>query len=1184
MKEKIIVFLLIILMSLTAFNYYVVEDSFGIGLDPNWGDVNTNTVLCNETGNQAYQQMISDGSGGAFIVFTDYRNGTSDIYAQRIDKNGNLLWQNDAVPICTAAKNQLYPMIISDGSGGAIITWMDNRTDIDWDIYVQRINANGEIQWSENGTVVVNLPGNEMYPVITTDGSGGAIITWRYLSGTSADIYAQHFNSTGDKQWSGIGKAVSIASGTQQNPVIIDDGLGGAIIAWEDRRGSSWDVYAQRLDSTGNIQWTLNGEPICTIYSSQDEVMITTDGYGGAIIGWQDSRNGVDLYAQLINLSGDIQWQTDGIPICESFGGPTEIQMISDNHNGAIFAWQEDRGLGSFNDIYAQRVNETGVTKWVENGTVVCNATDSQTKPQLVGDGSGGAIVVWQDWRSLVHDDIYAQAIDKNGYTLWGLNGTLICNNTADQTNPELILDSEGGVIIAWMDYRDSNFDLYAQRIGLFITTTSPPTMINEDTYYSYDFNANDNTHTIWTLDGNASWLKINSNTGLLNGTPNNTHIGWFWVNVTITDSMFSDQLSFKVTVSNVNDAPNITTPNNGSAIEDVYYSQTYNAIDIDPTSDVLTWQIDTNASSWLHFNTNNGVLNGTPGNEHVGWYWVNISVMDGKGGEDNTSFILTVANENDPPVISTSDVNITNEDELYNVHYQATDIDPTNDQLTWDLTTTAGAWLSFNTTTGNLFGIPTNDDVGAFDINISVYDGNGGFDRTDFVLKVMNVNDPPKITTLDNQTAYEDELYKEIYQADDIDPTDDILTWSFSTNANWLDFNLSTGNLSGSPQNSDAGEYWVNLSVIDGNGGIDWHNFTLTVKPKPMANQNPVITTTNIIEIIVNKLYSVTYAATDDRTNSANLIWSMDTNASWLKFNSTSKELSGTPKDADVGSYWVLITVFDGEGGSAFTNFTVLVKKSVTPENTKPELSDGKLTPDEGTTDTLFTFSVVYTDADNDSGEVWVWINGDKHEMTKDQADNDFTDGVEYTYKTKLTEGDHTYYFTATDGKDPAIASDGTPIDSSQANATPEIQKIEDEKSGDDAQDLSWLLYLIVIVVIIVILLVVIFTFGRKKRVAEPPMDDRVREEEEQEETEIECRECGAILLSGESVCPDCGADIADQVDEEEKEEEQESDDELEEEDLDEEELTEEEPVDEDTQEEDELEDEEEFEEDTEE
>lgn len=98
-------------------------------------------------------------------------------------------------PICILAEDQLESDIVSDGSGGAIITWYDRRTGTDFDLYAQRINEDGTVLWAENGIPICVVAGNGPYPprpTIISDSEGGAIITWHDLrNGLDYDIYAQ---------------------------------------------------------------------------------------------------------------------------------------------------------------------------------------------------------------------------------------------------------------------------------------------------------------------------------------------------------------------------------------------------------------------------------------------------------------------------------------------------------------------------------------------------------------------------------------------------------------------------------------------------------------------------------------------------------------------------------------------------------------------------------------------------------------------------------------------------------------------------------------------------------------------------------------------------------------------------------------------------------------------------------
>jgi len=102
------------------------------------------------------------------------------VYAQRVDAEGYLRWPEGGLPVSIAPGSQIEPKMISDGSGGAIIVWQDTRND-EGDIYAQRVKRTGEIVWDEDGVPVCTAPGVQGFsPLtsqsITTDGRGGAII------------------------------------------------------------------------------------------------------------------------------------------------------------------------------------------------------------------------------------------------------------------------------------------------------------------------------------------------------------------------------------------------------------------------------------------------------------------------------------------------------------------------------------------------------------------------------------------------------------------------------------------------------------------------------------------------------------------------------------------------------------------------------------------------------------------------------------------------------------------------------------------------------------------------------------------------------------------------------------------------------------------------------------------------
>jgi hypothetical protein len=447
-------------------------------------DSSQNTAICTAAGDQNSAQTISDGSGGYIIVWVDQRGSDGDIYAQRIDAAGVVQWAADGVPICAAQHDQINPQLISDGSGGAIIAWADARTYIDVDIYAQRIDAAGATQWSADGVAICTATSNQIDHLLIPDGSGGAIIAWQDArSNTSVDIYAQRTNATGAVQWTADGVAICTAPRDQDGPQIVSDGSGGYIIAWTDYRGGTYnsDIYAQRLDAAGAAQWAADGIAICNAPGYQDGPRMVAAGSGGAMITWQDYRTGsnYDIYAQRIDAAGAAQWAANGVAICTASGSQSLPRLASDGSGGAVTAWC-DRRSGSNRCIYAQRIDMTGAAQWTTDGVAIWTGPGDAQQPALISDGSGGAVIAWQDF--LAADDYrgYVQKVSHTGAVQWTTNGVAFCTAPGSKTTfLDLVSDGSGGAVITWEDYRSgASWDIYAQRVGASGSLdTTPPTV-----------------------------------------------------------------------------------------------------------------------------------------------------------------------------------------------------------------------------------------------------------------------------------------------------------------------------------------------------------------------------------------------------------------------------------------------------------------------------------------------------------------------------------------------------------------------------------------------------------------------------------------------------------------------------------------------------------------------------------
>lgn len=430
-----------------------------------------------ETGLQWYHRVVMDGSGGAIVTWSDERSGEyqKDIYAQRIDGNGVVLWVQNGVTVCTADSVQWAPELIADGHDGAIITWCDYRSG-GTDIYVQRIDLSGVAMWTADGVSICTAADEQRYPEIVTDGYGGAIIVWedwRVGEFVGYDIYAQRIDAGGTVKWAGDGVAVCTASSYQSFQKVISDGDGGAIIVWQDTRIGypSSEIYAQRIDSLGSVLWAADGVAICNASGDHYAPEIVADGSGGAIITWTDERGGdYDIYAQRVDGDGNVQWAAEGVGVCALDSTQWYPVIVSDGAGGAIITWTDKRGLSGY-DVYAQRLSPTGTRLWDLDGQFVCTAPGDQGSTeygyglQMIADGSGGAIIAWQDKRGGFYYNVYAQRLASNSNYQWQVQGVPVGTSMMNRVDPRLVSDLAGGTIIAWLSGSMVNSDIFAARM-----------------------------------------------------------------------------------------------------------------------------------------------------------------------------------------------------------------------------------------------------------------------------------------------------------------------------------------------------------------------------------------------------------------------------------------------------------------------------------------------------------------------------------------------------------------------------------------------------------------------------------------------------------------------------------------------------------------------------------------------
>jgi hypothetical protein len=448
-------------------------------------DPRVNLPVCTYAGDQGFVGIAADGAGGLFLTWPDARSGTDYWpYAQHVNASGVSQWTVGGVLLAPPGIGASFPKCVPDGDGGVIVCWQDARNDPDFsaenfDVFAQRLDRNGQPLWGAGGLALCTAPMYQYDPVIASDGAGGAIVAWcdprnsESVETMQFDIYAQHVSATGQVLWTADGLDVCDAPEDQNGLTILADGAGGAFLGWFDMRsGVEMNLYAQHLDGAGGARWATGGVSLCSAPDDQQNIGLVPDGAGGVVASWLDFRLGyARVYAQRLDASGTPRWTPNGVLLESVSDNPQEPCLVSDGAGGAIIAWFGYLAYGGPWSVRAQRIDSAGALRWGPSGIAVTTTAGFQYRvdhPAIASDGAGGAIVAWQwvDFSSHPQPwDLFAQRLSDAGLARWTPGGVAICTAPGWQQVPQIIADGGGGALLGWMDHRGEDIDIYSQHV-----------------------------------------------------------------------------------------------------------------------------------------------------------------------------------------------------------------------------------------------------------------------------------------------------------------------------------------------------------------------------------------------------------------------------------------------------------------------------------------------------------------------------------------------------------------------------------------------------------------------------------------------------------------------------------------------------------------------------------------------
>lgn len=439
-------------------------------------------------------------------------------------------------------------------------------------------------------------------------------------------------------------------------------------------------------------------------------------------------------------------------------------------------------------------------------------------------------------------------------------------------------------------------------------------------------------------------------------------------------------------------------------------------------TIQLATYDIDgdgvqinyTSLPDWMQYNSGPKTLTnktGRPNNDDVGTEDITLTAYDGTVQVTRT-FPITVDNVNDAPTFTSSQGNITMDEDTpfsYSITYD--DIDD-GDVVTLSSPTDLPTWLTLNTGTNTLSGTPTNDVLGTspsevFPVTLRVTDLSLAYAEQSFNITVNNVNDPPVIT--DQNDIYTDEgipvtitpdvAFTEGVNISDVDnvfPDDFSLTVSSGTN-----YTVTPPNTV-NPAANFSGILSVPIILSDGEDDVD---YILSVNVN-FVNEDPDIDSDPETDVNEYELYEYTMEVSDNDIPLQDLVMRDSVLPNWLTFVPETGYLSGTPRYSDVGDTVVVLCVTDGYVETC-QSYTL----TVDDYNYAPEITS--MPEEEWSVGTVYQYNFTATDTNEDDALTFSallkpdWLNFET------QATQALLHGV----PTEENAGDHNILLQVSDG-----------------------------------------------------------------------------------------------------------------------------------------------------------------------
>lgn len=229
------------------------------------------------------------------VVWQDYREGWSKIFAQQYSASGEAIGDNVKLLERTDGHNLIEPQVIGAIGGKFYLAYRDEAAG-----QIRCVRYNSDLTVDLADFLISDSDGSHyagLFSIASRFTGELAVAYEDYASDNT--IRMRRFGPTGAPLDSAVTVNTDLSPASHWSPSIVYDEFGALAVAWEDYRSGASDIYLRRYDSSANsLGEELNLVDSVWRSSGQYLPSLVYSTIQGHVVAWTDTRLGWDIYLQ----------------------------------------------------------------------------------------------------------------------------------------------------------------------------------------------------------------------------------------------------------------------------------------------------------------------------------------------------------------------------------------------------------------------------------------------------------------------------------------------------------------------------------------------------------------------------------------------------------------------------------------------------------------------------------------------------------------------------------------------------------------------------------------------------------------------------------------------------------------------------------------------------------------------